>query len=131
MIESETPCLTLLRLPPRHAAGRHLRRRRDEEGGATREDGGQPGRGRQVGRGESGRIHYVFFNVREGFVVSEASRVFPSQEGRPRHFLIGCIGVSGKTKWDVLDGVVRRLFKVNTTRCSPATDFRRRGYLSV
>ncbi|XP_071618582.1 neuron navigator 2 isoform X9 [Heliangelus exortis] len=30
---------------------------------------------------------------------------------RPRTFLIGCIGVSGKTKWDVLDGVVRRLFK--------------------
>ncbi|KAI1889580.1 hypothetical protein AGOR_G00164380 [Albula goreensis] len=33
------------------------------------------------------------------------------EEYRPRHFLIGCIGVSGKTKWDVLDGVVRRLFK--------------------
>lgn len=44
------------------------------------------------------------------------SRVFPSQECRPRHFLIGCIGVSGKTKWDVLDGVVRRLFKVNINR---------------
>lgn len=40
--------------------------------------------------------------------------MFPSQEARARHFLIGCIGVSGKTKWDVLDGVVRRLFKVNT-----------------
>lgn len=26
--------------------------------------------------------------------------------------MLGCIGVSGKTKWDVLDGVVRRLFKV-------------------
>lgn len=36
------------------------------------------------------------------------------QDGRLRSFLIGCIGVSGKTKWDVLDGVVRRLFKVNT-----------------
>ncbi|KAJ8413043.1 hypothetical protein AAFF_G00106250 [Aldrovandia affinis] len=33
------------------------------------------------------------------------------EECRPRIFLIGCIGVSGKTKWDVLDGVVRRLFK--------------------
>ncbi|XP_062869405.1 neuron navigator 2 [Trichomycterus rosablanca] len=33
------------------------------------------------------------------------------EDGRPRDFLIGCIGVSGKTKWDVLDGVVRRLFK--------------------
>lgn len=37
-----------------------------------------------------------------------------SQEARARHFLIGCIGVSGKTKWDILDGVVRRLFKVKT-----------------
>jgi len=27
-------------------------------------------------------------------------------------YLIGSIGVSGKTKWDVLDGVIRRLFKV-------------------
>lgn len=35
------------------------------------------------------------------------------QDPRPRTFLIGCIGVSGKTKWDVLDGVVRRLFKVS------------------
>ncbi|XP_074740568.1 neuron navigator 2 isoform X5 [Strix uralensis] len=33
------------------------------------------------------------------------------EDSRPRTFLIGCIGVSGKTKWDVLDGVVRRLFK--------------------
>uniref|UniRef100_A0A670Y258 Neuron navigator 2 n=2 Tax=Pseudonaja textilis TaxID=8673 RepID=A0A670Y258_PSETE len=33
------------------------------------------------------------------------------EDSRPRLFLIGCIGVSGKTKWDVLDGVVRRLFK--------------------
>ncbi|CAB1313513.1 unnamed protein product [Coregonus sp. 'balchen'] len=35
-----------------------------------------------------------------------------ASERRPRQFLIGCIGVSGKTKWDVLDGVVRRLFKL-------------------
>ncbi|XP_060797830.1 neuron navigator 2 isoform X1 [Neoarius graeffei] len=33
------------------------------------------------------------------------------EDCRPRDFLIGCIGVSGKTKWDVLDGVVKRLFK--------------------
>ena len=45
-------CLTLLCLPVRHAAGRHWRGRY-EEGGATREDGRQPGRGRQVGRGET------------------------------------------------------------------------------
>ncbi|XP_062417844.1 neuron navigator 2 isoform X3 [Pungitius pungitius] len=41
------------------------------------------------------------------------------EEGRPRHFLIGCIGVSGKTKWDVLDGVVRRLFKEYVTHVDP------------
>uniref|UniRef100_A0A672Y450 Neuron navigator 3 n=1 Tax=Sphaeramia orbicularis TaxID=375764 RepID=A0A672Y450_9TELE len=40
-------------------------------------------------------------------------------DGRPRHFLIGCIGVSGKTKWDVLDGVVRRLFKEYITHVDP------------
>lgn len=51
-----------------------------------------------------------------GFMASKTSRVSPSQEGRTRHFLIGCIGVSGKTKWDVLDGVVRRLFKVNAVQ---------------
>ncbi|TSQ92644.1 Neuron navigator 2 [Bagarius yarrelli] len=32
-------------------------------------------------------------------------------ECRQRDFLIGCIGISSKTKWEVLDGVVRRLFK--------------------
>ncbi|KAM9409588.1 LOW QUALITY PROTEIN: neuron navigator 2 [Pholidichthys leucotaenia] len=41
--------------------------------------------------------------------------------GRPRNFLIGCIGVSGKTKWDVLDGVVRRLFKEYITHVDPAS----------
>lgn len=41
----------------------------------------------------------------------------PSQDERHRRFLIGCIGVSGKTKWDVLDGVVRRLFKVTRGTC--------------
>ncbi|KAL3065870.1 hypothetical protein OYC64_015916 [Pagothenia borchgrevinki] len=41
------------------------------------------------------------------------------QEGPLRHFLIGCIGVSGKTKWDVLDGVVRRLFKEYITHVDP------------
>ncbi|KAM3625695.1 uncharacterized protein V6R79_016289 [Siganus canaliculatus] len=41
------------------------------------------------------------------------------EEGRARHFLIGCIGVSGKTKWDVLDGVVRRLFKEYVTHVDP------------
>ncbi|XP_070693785.1 neuron navigator 2 [Pempheris klunzingeri] len=43
------------------------------------------------------------------------------EEGRRRHFLIGCIGVSGKTKWDVLDGVVRRLFKEYITHVDPVS----------
>ncbi|XP_077476471.1 neuron navigator 2 isoform X3 [Stigmatopora argus] len=43
------------------------------------------------------------------------------QEARSSHFLIGCIGVSGKTKWDVLDGVVRRLFKEYITHVDPAS----------
>ncbi|KAM4592993.1 neuron navigator 2 isoform 2-T2 [Odontesthes bonariensis] len=43
------------------------------------------------------------------------------EEGQRRHFLIGCIGVSGKTKWDVLDGVVRRLFKEYITHVDPVS----------
>ncbi|XP_057687881.1 neuron navigator 2 isoform X2 [Corythoichthys intestinalis] len=43
------------------------------------------------------------------------------QEARSPNFLIGCIGVSGKTKWDVLDGVVRRLFKEYITHVDPAS----------
>ncbi|KAL1271812.1 hypothetical protein QQF64_030828, partial [Cirrhinus molitorella] len=44
-------------------------------------------------------------------VVSLQEDVTWKEDCRTRDFLIGCIGVSGKTKWDVLDGVVRRLFK--------------------
>ncbi|XP_076845851.1 neuron navigator 3 isoform X2 [Brachyhypopomus gauderio] len=36
-------------------------------------------------------------------------------------YLIGSIGVSGKTKWDVLDGVIRRLFKEYVFRLDPLT----------
>ncbi|XP_061593745.1 neuron navigator 2 isoform X4 [Cololabis saira] len=43
------------------------------------------------------------------------------EEGQLRHFLIGRIGVSGKTKWDVLDGVVRRLFKEYITHVDPVS----------
>ncbi|KAJ0056771.1 hypothetical protein NL108_017370 [Boleophthalmus pectinirostris] len=42
-----------------------------------------------------------------------------TEDGRGRSFLIGCIGVSGKTKWDVLDGVVRRLFKEYISHVDP------------
>ncbi|CAH2325624.1 neuron navigator 2 isoform X1 [Pelobates cultripes] len=40
---------------------------------------------------------------------------------RQRMFLIGCIGVGGKTKWDVLDGVVRRLFKEYIMHIDPVS----------
>uniref|UniRef100_A0A8C2Q6I8 Neuron navigator 2b n=1 Tax=Cyprinus carpio TaxID=7962 RepID=A0A8C2Q6I8_CYPCA len=43
------------------------------------------------------------------------------KECRPSQFLLGCIGVSGKTKWDVLDGVVRRLFKEYIIYVDPVT----------
>ncbi|XP_076879249.1 neuron navigator 2 isoform X3 [Brachyhypopomus gauderio] len=43
------------------------------------------------------------------------------EDCRPRDFLIGCIGVSGKTKWDVLDGVVRRLFKEYIRHVDPVS----------
>uniref|UniRef100_A0AAZ3QWB0 AAA+ ATPase domain-containing protein n=1 Tax=Oncorhynchus tshawytscha TaxID=74940 RepID=A0AAZ3QWB0_ONCTS len=42
--------------------------------------------------------------------------------GEPhQEYLIGSIGVSGKTKWDVLDGVIRRLFKEYVFRVDPLT----------
>uniref|UniRef100_A0A674A747 Neuron navigator 2 n=1 Tax=Salmo trutta TaxID=8032 RepID=A0A674A747_SALTR len=43
------------------------------------------------------------------------------EDAKPRQFLIGCIGVSGKTKWDVLDGVVRRLFKEYIIHVDPVS----------
>ncbi|XP_030056580.1 LOW QUALITY PROTEIN: neuron navigator 2 [Microcaecilia unicolor] len=43
------------------------------------------------------------------------------EDARLHSFLIGCIGVSGKTKWDVLDGVVRRLFKEYIIHIDPVT----------
>ncbi|XP_055081633.1 neuron navigator 3 isoform X3 [Periophthalmus magnuspinnatus] len=38
-----------------------------------------------------------------------------------QEYLIGSIGVSGKTKWDVLDGVIRRLFKEYLFRVDPSS----------
>lgn len=50
---------------------------------------------------------YVFWNV--SLLIGQSCL-----QGMQSHeYLIGSIGVSGKTKWDVLDGVIRRLFKVN------------------
>ncbi|KAJ7405736.1 Neuron navigator 3 [Willisornis vidua] len=44
-----------------------------------------------------------------------------AKDQKPHTYLIGSIGVSGKTKWDVLDGVIRRLFKEYIFRVDPAT----------
>ncbi|XP_025956104.1 neuron navigator 3 isoform X9 [Dromaius novaehollandiae] len=44
-----------------------------------------------------------------------------AKDQKPHAYLIGSIGVSGKTKWDVLDGVIRRLFKEYIFRVDPAT----------
>ncbi|XP_048790281.1 neuron navigator 3 isoform X1 [Lagopus muta] len=43
-----------------------------------------------------------------------------SKDQKSHTYLIGSIGVSGKTKWDVLDGVIRRLFKEYIFRVDPA-----------
>lgn len=44
------------------------------------------------------------------------------KDQKSQAYLIGSIGVSGKTKWDVLDGVIRRLFKVSCNRL-PGVNF--------
>ncbi|XP_068004447.1 neuron navigator 2 isoform X4 [Melanerpes formicivorus] len=54
-------------------------------------------------------------------VVSFQDEMKWKEDLRPRAFLIGCIGVSGKTKWDVLDGVVRRLFKEYIIHVDPVS----------
>ncbi|NWW33798.1 NAV2 protein, partial [Panurus biarmicus] len=54
-------------------------------------------------------------------VVNFQEEIKWKEDSRPRTFLIGCIGVSGKTKWDVLDGVVRRLFKEYIIHVDPVS----------
>ncbi|XP_075402090.1 neuron navigator 2 isoform X3 [Tenrec ecaudatus] len=54
-------------------------------------------------------------------VVSFQEEMKWKEDPRPHLFLIGCIGVSGKTKWDVLDGVVRRLFKEYIIHVDPVS----------
>ncbi|KAK1906083.1 Neuron navigator 3 [Dissostichus eleginoides] len=55
-------------------------------------------------------------------IVVTISRGPYSTKGKQSHsYLIGSIGVSGKTKWDVLDGVIRRLFKEYVFRVDPLT----------
>ncbi|XP_063761584.1 neuron navigator 3 isoform X2 [Eleginops maclovinus] len=55
-------------------------------------------------------------------IVVTISRGPYTTKGKQSHsYLIGSIGVSGKTKWDVLDGVIRRLFKEYVFRVDPFT----------
>ncbi|KAG9490264.1 hypothetical protein GDO78_005908, partial [Eleutherodactylus coqui] len=44
-----------------------------------------------------------------------------TKDAKSQKYLIGSIGVSGKTKWDVLDAVIRRLFKEYVYRVDPAS----------
>ncbi|XP_029411435.1 neuron navigator 3 isoform X6 [Nannospalax galili] len=44
-------------------------------------------------------------------IVSISKGYGQAKDQKSQAYLIGSIGVSGKTKWDVLDGVIRRLFK--------------------
>uniref|UniRef100_A0A8B9JKD4 Neuron navigator 3 n=1 Tax=Astyanax mexicanus TaxID=7994 RepID=A0A8B9JKD4_ASTMX len=48
-------------------------------------------------------------------------KLYDLQAMKGQEYLIGSIGVSGKTKWDVLDGVIRRLFKEYVFRVDPLT----------
>ncbi|XP_023206330.1 neuron navigator 3 isoform X8 [Xiphophorus maculatus] len=54
-------------------------------------------------------------------VVTISSGPKSTKVPQSREYLIGSIGVSGKTKWDVLDGVIRRLFKEYVFRVDPGT----------
>uniref|UniRef100_A0A3Q3BFF2 Neuron navigator 3 n=1 Tax=Kryptolebias marmoratus TaxID=37003 RepID=A0A3Q3BFF2_KRYMA len=54
-------------------------------------------------------------------VVSISGGPYITKGTKSQDFLIGSIGVSGKTKWDVLDGVIRRLFKEYVFRVDPVT----------
>ncbi|XP_053318608.1 neuron navigator 3 isoform X2 [Spea bombifrons] len=45
-----------------------------------------------------------------------------SKDAKSNLYLIGSIGVSGKTKWDVLDAVIKRLFKEYIYRVDPAAN---------
>ncbi|XP_077354768.1 neuron navigator 3 isoform X10 [Festucalex cinctus] len=54
-------------------------------------------------------------------VVSISSGPSTTKGTQMQEYLIGSIGVSGKTKWDVLDGVIRRLFKEYVFRVDPVS----------
>ncbi|XP_032140995.1 neuron navigator 3 isoform X7 [Sapajus apella] len=54
-------------------------------------------------------------------IVSISKGYGRAKDQKSQAYLIGSIGVSGKTKWDVLDGVIRRLFKEYVFRIDTST----------
>ncbi|XP_031205665.1 neuron navigator 3 isoform X5 [Mastomys coucha] len=54
-------------------------------------------------------------------IVSISKGYGRAKDQKSQAYLIGSIGVSGKTKWDVLDGVIRRLFKEYVFRIDPSS----------
>ncbi|XP_072002886.1 neuron navigator 3 isoform X5 [Engystomops pustulosus] len=62
---------------------------------------------------KEGRNIKILVSINRGF-----GRI---KDAKSHQYLIGSIGVSGKTKWDVLDAVIRRLFKEYVYRVDPAS----------
>ncbi|KAG5846116.1 hypothetical protein ANANG_G00146340 [Anguilla anguilla] len=69
--------------------------------------------------GSEGNLRKDGRSVRIVVAIDDGSNVTKGM--RCQEYLIGSIGVSGKTKWDVLDGVIRRLFKEYVFRVDPLT----------
>ncbi|XP_062238730.1 neuron navigator 3 isoform X3 [Platichthys flesus] len=69
--------------------------------------------------GYEGNLRKEGRSVRIVVTVSSGRRT--TKATKNHQYLIGSIGVSGKTKWDVLDGVIRRLFKEYVFRVDPLT----------
>ncbi|XP_028934822.1 neuron navigator 3 isoform X3 [Ornithorhynchus anatinus] len=69
-----------------------------------------------------GTIHKDHKDGRSVKIIVSISKGYgQSKDQKSQAYLIGSIGVSGKTKWDVLDGVIRRLFKEYVFRIDTAT----------
>uniref|UniRef100_A0A8C8VMV0 Neuron navigator 3 n=1 Tax=Pelusios castaneus TaxID=367368 RepID=A0A8C8VMV0_9SAUR len=66
-----------------------------------------------------GALHKEGHSVK--IIVTISKGYGQSKDQKTQAYLIGSIGVSGKTKWDVLDGVIRRLFKEYIFRVDPTT----------
>ncbi|KAM4039999.1 neuron navigator 3 isoform 8-T8 [Anomaloglossus baeobatrachus] len=63
---------------------------------------------------KEGRNVKIIVSINKGF-----GRI---KDAKSHQYLIGSIGVSGKTKWDVLDAVIRRLFKEYVYRVDPTSN---------